>query len=384
MEKKKNSKKKLYATRTVKLSCFFLALILTLSAMQHLFLRRLDQNSIRIDAYYLEEKDSLDVVSLGASDVYTCFAAGRAYEKYGFTSFPFATESITASGMMTALKEVVRTQKPQLILIETNAFLYGNNSNETNEAHMRKLIDNLPMNENRIEFILNNVKPDDRMEYFFPLIKYHGLWTEYPDAMRRVISKIQQDFRGTSYLKGFRTTTTAFSTKNRILNEEAINENKASKLNPTLEKKLREMLEYCKKENLNVVFIRTPHLIYEKSYERVKRSNRAGEIINSYGFSYINMERDWKKIGIDPKKDFYNFDHLNIYGATKLTDYLGKIIVDDLGIKGEPLSDANKKKWDEAAKCFEQLYRYCDDLIKRHEEIKLEEDINTLDAISKY
>ena len=99
----------------------------------------------------------LDVVFLGASEVYTGIAAGRAYDKYGFTSYPFASESITADGTMLALKEILRTQDPQMIMIEINPYLYGFDTNESHEAHIRKLVDNIPLNMNKIELGLNGL-----------------------------------------------------------------------------------------------------------------------------------------------------------------------------------------------------------------------------------
>ena len=104
----KNKRNKIYITRTVKVTSFFLALLMSLLLMNNLFLRRIDQNSLRMEGYYMEDFDSLDVVTIGASDVYTSFASARAYKDFGFTSYPYATQSITASGMLTALKEVVR------------------------------------------------------------------------------------------------------------------------------------------------------------------------------------------------------------------------------------------------------------------------------------
>ena len=138
-------KKKLYLTRTAKLSCFFLAIILTVGFLQDFYLRNLDQNTIHLDGYYYEKEDSLDVVLLGASEVYTGFSSGMAYDKYGFTSYPYATESITADGMMLALKEIVRTQKPQMILIEINSYLYGNFEKNQDNVNVRKLVDNIPL-----------------------------------------------------------------------------------------------------------------------------------------------------------------------------------------------------------------------------------------------
>lgn len=381
MKKRRN---KLYITRTVKVTSFFLALLMSLLLMNNLFLRRIDQNSLRMEGYYMEDFDSLDVVTIGASDVYTSFASGRAYKDFGFTSYPYATQSITASGMLTALKEVVRTQTPQLIVIEVNAFLYKEKKNESDEGHIRKLIDSVPFNQNKIDFVNEYIDPDQRLEYFVPLIKYHELWKEYPGQLSSVFSKFDQDNRGVAYLKGFRTTTNMFKPPQKILNEKIVNEERTLALNPLLEAELRELLDYCKEKNLNVVFTRVPHLVYKQTFDRVKRSNRAGEIINSYGYEYINLERDWKKIGLDLKTDFYNYDHMNIYGAVKMTNYLGKLIKEKYNIVPEKLSDEQKERWDKSAKYFDKLERYCDYLIKNKQKIEVKEDVNTLKVLEDY
>lgn len=377
-------KKKLYITRAVKITCFLLAVIISLSLLQTYFLRRLDHNSIRLNGYYHENEESLDVVLLGASEIYTSFSAGLAYNKFGFTSYPFATESITAAGTITALKEIVRTQNPKLILIEPNAFLYSNTKNEEKEPHIRKLIDNIPLNSNKIEYINNNVEPDEKLEYYMPLIKYHRMWRDYPEPARRVVSTILQDIRGRSILKGYRTTTDIYNSDVKKINKRIGSETGVLPLNQELERKLRELLTYCVEQDLNVVFVRMPHMVYNKTYDRVKRSNRAEQIVNGYGFDYLNLERSWDKIGIDIKTDYYNLDHLNIYGTVKMTNYLGNIIQNDYGIGKSELSDSQKENWESAAKSFNQLYRYCDELIKKDERIQLEEDINTLSAIKKY
>ena len=143
-------------------------------------------------------------------------------------------------------------------------------------------------------------------------------------------------------------------------------------------------MEYCKEQKLNVVFVRSPHMVYKKTYERVKRSNRAAEIVKQYGYDYINLERDWDKMGIDLTKDFYNYDHLNAYGAAKLTDYLGNILQTKYGIERRTLSGSEKEEWDTAAKYFGKLYRYCDHLLKANKKEKLDEDMGTLRRIENY
>ena len=380
-------KKKLYISRSVKLVSLFLVLILTLGILQNYVLCRIDQNSIRLEGYYQEEQDTLDVVLLGASEVYTSFASGLAYDKFGFTSYPFASESMTADGMMLALKEIQRTQKPQLIVIELNSYLYRTDVNEQHDAHIRKLIDNIPLNGNKIEYITNNVSPDLWAEYYFPIIKYHSTWSSIMKKPRLAVTKIWQELRGISYLKGLRTTTTVFNPNVKIYNDKLADINETKELSPVLEKKLIDLLDYCKEQKMdNVVFMRAPHIVVaQSSIDRVERANRAGEIVKSYGYPFINLERDFAKTGVDVKTDFYNYDHMNIYGTVKITNYLGSILYNDYHIRGKELSKKQKENWDTAAEYFHKLYKYSDYLIKeKHEMIQLTEDINTLRALKNY
>ena len=43
--------------------------------------------------------------------------------------------------------------------------------------------------------------------------------------------------------------------------------------------------------------------------------------------------------------DFYNLDHLNIYGQKKFTDYISTVIRDKYGVKSTDHSDSVKDEW---------------------------------------
>ena len=86
-------KKKLYISRGVKLIAFALAVIMSTVLLQTFLLKRIDNNTMRMEAFYLEEKGTVDAVLIGASDVYAGYSAPYAYEKYGLTSYPYATQS---------------------------------------------------------------------------------------------------------------------------------------------------------------------------------------------------------------------------------------------------------------------------------------------------
>lgn len=370
--------------RTVKVALFLLAVMVSCLVLQHYFLRNTDHNSLRIEGFYQEPRDSVDVVFIGASDMYTSFMPGRAYEQYGFTSYLMASESITSEGVKTAVKEAVRTQHPKMIVVEANAFLYRDYSNDENEGHIHKFFDNLPLSFNKLEYIQKYVPVDQKWEYFFPLIKYHSLWTEYPERLYMASSNLFLDVRGHNFLKGFRTTAQILKTKKTSYNSKLSNENGELELDPKLQAQLMDLLEYSKANNVKLVFVRAPHYVTKETYDRVKRSNKMASIVNNYGFSYYTFENDAVSIGIDDKKDFYNEDHMNVYGALKFTDYVAEKILYRENLETRPISEEQTENWDTVVKSTNQLYRYCDDLMKRGVVRGAQEDIVTLSNLDDY
>ena len=102
-------KKKLYITRAIKITALLLIVVLFSLVLQSYVLVHYDGNRMRLDGYYLEEKNSLDVVFIGASDIYASFAPGLAYEKFGFTSYSYATASSTAGAAKEQMSAGSRT-----------------------------------------------------------------------------------------------------------------------------------------------------------------------------------------------------------------------------------------------------------------------------------
>ena len=73
-----------------------------------------DQSSERVRRFYQEEKNSLDVVFLGASEVFTGFSPALAYEEHGFTSYMYAIDANPGALYKYQLKEVMKHQQPKL------------------------------------------------------------------------------------------------------------------------------------------------------------------------------------------------------------------------------------------------------------------------------
>lgn len=378
---------RLSAKNILKVVSLVVAVVITSLFLQQYVLLHYDSNRLRIEGFYLEEKNTIDVALIGSSEVYASFSPGMAYEKFGFTSYDYASASCTATAAVTQVKEMMQYQSPKLILMEVNAFLYGvdkdgKDLNAFKDSSIRNYIDNIPMDDNKKAFLDEYVDKDLHIEYYLPLIKYHQSWNDLPGSIRYMRSCFEQQIRGYSVLKGFKTRTRVFRPLQKIYTKQIVNDDKKAPLSSTAAEELDKLLDYCEKEKINIAFFRAPHMVDETKILRSERTNTIDEIITARGFDFYNFERGYADIGIDVKNDFYNYDHLNIYGCEKFTQYFGKIIADKYNVGRSSLSEAQKKNWEKAAKSFRKLYDYSDKLISRDRNYKtLEDDIETIEII---
>lgn len=376
---------KKYVFRTIKILCLLVAVVLTAGILQENILCHADHNRQRIKGFYDEQDESLDVVYLGASEVYSDIAPGYAYDHSGVTSYLFATQSNSILNYKSQLKNILAKQKPKLIVIELNGAVYGDEKEDTKEANLRNYSDNVPLDAIKLEWMAENVK-ENQPEYLFPIMKYHGLWSDFPENMKYQKTVFQDKLRGYSYLKGILNETTIFKSTQRSMNPYLQKSADSKKPLTELEEKgLRDLLSYCKEQKLdNVIFARFPHIVVMRTFERFERSNTVGDIVAEYGYDYLNFERDFAETGLDENKDFYNLDHLNVYGQKKFTAYITDILKDRYSLSPSNVSGNLKNEWDECADYYDAYYRYSDSLIKSGDRRELSEDCELIDTLKEY
>lgn len=373
-----------FVIRVAKIGSLLFALLIVAFAMQKYVFVHMDGNKIRMDGFYLEDKNTVDVVFFGASEVFAGFSAGQAYEEFGFTSYPFVVDSNSITMLKSQIKEVYNYQKPKLLVIEINGALYDDDSKIVEEAGVRRYTDNMPYSVNKYKTIMNGVAAEEKGSYLFPLIKYHGNWQDYRGCISNANDIVAMEKRGYSLLKGAFTYTTVDKNVD-VADMETLNGK--LELTKKSEMYLRDVLQYLQDENItNVLFVRFPHKNPSNdSYftDRAMRGNRAGEIIEEYGFEYINFERNIADTGLDYNKHFYNEDHLNVYGQQIFTSYLSRLIVEKYGIEKANLTTEQQKQWNESVRYTNLYYQYAERCIKEGREEWISENCALLEKLEK-
>ena len=355
-------KKKLIVTRLAKLLCLVLCVAL-LSGLGVDLCRYYDYNVLKLAGFYAEPKNSLDVVLLGASEVFTDFSSGHAYDLYGFTSYPYALDAAPATLHESQLREIRSRQDPKWILVEINGFLYDDPELQTSSGSLRRYLNNIPLSGNWARTILEETPREDWLYYFFPLARDHSNWKAIPEQLSWVRDLYTIRLDG-SRLKGNVTTVRRYSGPDT---RDVSGDDSTAPLEPLAREQLVSFLEYCREEGIeNVLFVRFPHVIAtEESYDRFCRGNEAGRIIREYGFDFLNFERQYEAIGLQANEDFYNEDHLNHIGQQKFTAYLSRILAEEYGVTESRLTDRQYRDWEETVLTTRRFYAYADDRLEK-------------------
>lgn len=348
----------------VKLLCVIAAVAVVIGLLQEYVFCHADHNRQRIKGFWLEEPQSLDVVYLGASEVYSDIAPGYAYERDGVTGYLFATQANTILNYKSQLKNILSRQKNALVVIEINGALYDE-EDLTKEAALRNYSDNVPLDFTKVEWVSRNVG-DNKLEYLFPFIKYHSKWgdpdtggdSEKEELYRSTIADDKK--RGYTYLKGVLNNPFRFPAI-AMYKQELQHSDEKLPLNEDAEEALRDLLGYCRDEGLtNVVFARFPVVAVEgRNADRYKRIATAGEIIEEYGFDFLNFAVDFDKdIGLDLSTDFYNEEHLNVDGQKKFTAYMTDYLKEHYGLTSHDLSEKQQEEWETCADYYDAYVKY--------------------------
>ena len=377
------SMKNIFLRRLVKILSLALVLVLILGFSQHYYMRDTGNNTVRLRGFYLEDKNTLDVVVLGASEVYQGFNACEFYKKTGVTSYPYAYASNPITFWKYELREILNRQKPKVLVVEINSAGYDDDMLYLG-ASVRYLTENMRLQKEKKE-IVSIYGKESFLSYFFPIIKYHDQWTD-KKKLKSALTLMRMDLRGHSLLKGAFMHTLQKPAKQvqKGYDQEAVQE-----LNPNAEKYLREFLDECKDSGIeHILFVRFPHLMTTKrKVFELQRQNRAAEIIAEYGYDYVNLDAHCEKARVYKPEDFHNADHLMMDGQIKFTDYLAEFLQKRYNLQPTQLTEVQRKKWKKSMESMDACYAYYSDYMKKPNkdvEHVIYEKENVLNELRKY
>lgn len=264
----------------------------------------------RGQGYKDEEKNSLDVVMIGTSDAFSCFSPDYMYEKYGIRSYNCGVSKQSCVGMKRQLKDLLKYQKPKVIILETDAIYY------------RNLSDTAYVAEKFCDFVG----------------KYHCFWKDLEKENFYEIPNYPKDpLRGFIFRERVQIPT--------LENYMGDPNSEPEAFKKSVKKELDEIVEICKENEIQLFFYSS----FSSATWNYARHNAVSEYCNSKSVDFYDAEDYRTEIGFDETTDYYDVrdngggDHLNVVGAHKTTDFLAKLCMEKYGVTKSDERESNKE-----------------------------------------
>ena len=254
-----------------------------------------------------EKENTIDAIFLGDSLIYSSIVPMEIYGNFGYTTFDCSSPALILPDAYKYYEIALDSQHPKIAFVEANMFFRDPNKRPWYTKYIK-------MGKN-----------------ILPLFNYHDNWKDL----------IFSDTGLTNIEKGYRTNKTNKPGKNR----DYMKENKfKAKILKENEEYLKKIVDLAKEKNVRLIVIGLPG---QTSWNNT-RDMKFEELSQKYGFEYMNLNRSKYNLGIDWTKETKDKgNHLNYYGAKKVSKYFGEYLK-DTNYFVDHRNDPNYKEWNNA------------------------------------
>ena len=103
---------------------FWVILIVLYEMISIVFSVNDSPSQMNVQGFFMEQKDSLDVLMIGSSEVYSDYSTAIAWENYGYTSYDMSMGAAPANLYKDMIKKGLERQNPKLIVISLYGYLH--------------------------------------------------------------------------------------------------------------------------------------------------------------------------------------------------------------------------------------------------------------------
>ena len=286
-----------------------------------------------VASFYKEPKDSIDVLYVGSSMCYSFISPMDIWGSEGITGFALATPNQTIPASYYLIKEGIRTQHPSVVVLEIFGAKY---TSKPGIMKLHEALDDIPLGPVKIEAFMDLLPEvcetfDERFEFLFPFLKYHSRWSEVDET----------DFKNEyAFLKG------ALVTFNVKETQEARLTKKEKNLTELVARYLEKILDLCEKENIPLVFLRTPSGNFDGVKAATRRTNRALRMGEEGGAAVLDLFEVRDELGLDYEHGYRDGHHGNSVTQKIVSEYVGAWLKEHYDLP-DHRGDKNYQYWQE-------------------------------------
>lgn len=277
------------------------------------------------DAYSFmnEPENSIDIVALGNSNLYSGFVPTTLWEKYGFTSSVSAAPHQTPLESKVILEQLLQSQKPQLVILETD-MLYDGGAADEDSSVLSRFYDDF-------EYAVSSSAT---------VYEFHNAW-----------KSLKKSDKSHKYSHGY-----YFNNDVQPVEYSDYMDYTEEIQNPNVRaaSQFEELVSFCKVNGLEVLLLEMP----ATNTWNYSRHNAVTLLAEKYGVEFIDANVLLEEIGIELESCFRDKGfHLNFDSASKLTEYVGSFIRDTYS-PGVRIADSDiADYWDNEVLLFKEYYK---------------------------
>lgn len=293
----------------------------------------------KIKGFYEEEKNSLDFVFIGSSQLYAHVAPAVLWEEYGMTSYDFAANEQPLWISYYYIKEALKYQKPKAIVLEVFT-VYGADYEEEGVNHIN--LDDLPLSLNKLRAIHDSVPKELRYSFYLDIAKYHSTWSSLDKEKYEASFGHEPD-----PMKGY----SPFVFEREYADSaswEVIMQEEYEEIPAKAKEWLYKIIELTRAEGVDLIFLKTPN----GNAERQKLYNSVAKLAEEENIPFLNLNTV-----LDGEA------HVNILQAKEITREVGKFLIKRYGEEAfasrSERSEAVVNSFDLSGQLFDSYYKKC-------------------------
>ncbi len=281
-----------------------------------------------------EKKNSLDAVFIGSSNVLHYFEPPLAWKDYGIAVYSYAIASMSYRSLKYRVIEARKTQPDALFIICVNCFQKENSSTDA----LHRNLDYMPLSWNKLEMTRvlcdsADLKLQDRLEYYLPIIRFHSRW---PELTHFNFARSVNGLKGGRIYDKFLEVITDMSGELKEPADNPLPENRAEVLD--------ELLDYLEDKHVNALFVTVPQRLDASLQGELQDANR---IIQERGFPCLNLVGQEAEMGVQLNQDYSDKGHFNVHGAVKFTNFFASYLVEHYGFS-DKRGQKGWESWDDS------------------------------------
>ncbi|WP_404987702.1 hypothetical protein [Clostridium culturomicium] len=301
----------------IRVICFIILLSFMLFKVNEVLMRKSITGewnmTIKTNGFYNEAENRFDVMGFGSSHMYCTVNPLTIWENTGIPSYLLTSQQQPPCTTYYYIKEALKTQAPKVVLVE--AYMFTLQPASYDEGVFHDAVDFLRPSKNKRDLINEMIPENERINYHIPLLKYHTRWEELEEQdFDNSYRKMKDWLKGYVFLK---------DSKEISVDEEVFNEDIRLPIPEENLKYLDKIIELSEEENFKLVLIASPYNVSAKEHGVF---NSISDYAEEKGIDFINFNSLFNELNLNTNTDFYDSGHTNVYGAEKVSNYLGEYL----------------------------------------------------------